>query len=82
MGHRKSDDEKRPVSTGDALRMPSAKVELTSIDAGGKPVGPRDKHEAARSMKKMAVELAELQEKLSAAAIAGGARRILLVLQG
>ncbi len=82
MGHRKSDDEKRLVSTGDALRMPSAKVELTSIDAGGKPVGPRDKHEAARSMKKMAVELAELQEKLFAAAIAGGTRRILLVLQG
>jgi PPK2 family polyphosphate:nucleotide phosphotransferase len=68
--------------TGEALMLPLGTVDLSSIDPRAKPVGPRDKREAARLIEEMAPELASLQERLFAAAVAGGTRRVLLVLQG
>jgi len=69
-------------STAKAMMLPSGAVDLSSIDSGGKPVGPRDKHKAGKLLAEMAPELAALQEKLAAETIAGGRRQILLVLQG
>ncbi|QNK79295.1 PPK2 family polyphosphate kinase [Nakamurella sp. PAMC28650] len=69
-------------STSKALSLPPGAVDLGAIDTRGTPIGPQDKHEAARAMAEIAPELAALQEKLVAEAIRGGRRRILLILQG
>jgi PPK2 family polyphosphate:nucleotide phosphotransferase len=68
--------------TSKALSLPPGAVDLGAIDTRGTPIGPQDKHEAARAMAEIAPELAALQEKLVAEAIRGGRRRILLILQG
>lgn len=68
--------------TSKALSLPPGAVDLGAIDTRGTPIGPQDKHEAARAMSEIAPELAALQEKLVAEAIRGGRRRILLILQG
>src|SRR4051794_9506668 len=69
-------------STGKALMLPGGTVDLGAIDTAGRPVGPKSKSEAKKSMATIGAELAELQEKLVAEAIRGGRRKVLLILQG
>ena len=69
-------------SLRDVLRAPSAPVALADIDPHGKPRAPGDKEETRQQMVADGVELAALQERLYAEGVAGGTRRVLLVLQG
>ena len=64
-----------------ALRCPPD-LDLTAIDPGGRPVGPRDKKAAAAAMEELATRLDALQEALFAEGTGGGSRAVLLVLQG
>jgi len=64
-----------------ALRAPQD-LDLTAIDARGRPVGPRDKDSAAAAMTELEGRLDPLQEALYAEAAGGGRRAVLLVLQG
>jgi PPK2 family polyphosphate:nucleotide phosphotransferase len=64
-----------------ALRAPQD-LDLTAIDARGRPVGPRDKDSAAAAMTELEERLDPLQEALYAEAAGGGRRAVLLVLQG
>lgn len=64
---------------------PSARTAFRVTDAGpagvdprGRPVGPRDREEAAEALAELGPQLAELQERL----YAEGTRAVLLVLQG
>ncbi|WSY16245.1 polyphosphate kinase 2 family protein [Embleya sp. NBC_00896] len=66
-----------------ALRLPGGPVDLTAIDPRATPAFTGDKAAALADIAAMAPRLAELQEKLYAQAVAGGARRrVLLVIQG
>jgi PPK2 family polyphosphate:nucleotide phosphotransferase len=64
-----------------ALRVPPD-LDLTAVDPGGRPVGPRDKKAAAAAMDELRTRLAALQEALFAEGSGGGRRAVLLVLQG
>ncbi|MYW00973.1 polyphosphate kinase 2 family protein [Streptomyces sp. SID3343] len=83
------DETPQPPPRGDvdsvraALRLPGGPVELSAIDPRGTPNFPGDKDEALADIAAMAPQLAELQERLYAQAVAGGARRrLLVVVQG
>jgi PPK2 family polyphosphate:nucleotide phosphotransferase len=64
-----------------ALRCPPD-LDLTAVDPGGRPVGPRDKKDAAAAMEELGTRLDAVQEALFAEGIGGGRRAVLLVLQG
>jgi PPK2 family polyphosphate:nucleotide phosphotransferase len=65
----------------ETFRAP-AELDLARIDPRGLPVGPQDKAAAAQEMAGLGDRLDQLQEALYAEAIGGGARAVLLVLQG
>ncbi|MFJ2472335.1 PPK2 family polyphosphate kinase [Streptomyces sp. NPDC087659] len=72
-----------PGRLRDVLRVPAGgRVDLSSYDPGGIPAGPRNKAEALEAAAAAGTRLAELQERLYAAATAGDRRRLLLILQG
>lgn len=75
-----------PASVGsvrDVLRLHGGAVDLSGADARATPHAPGGKEEALADIAAMEPRLAELQERLYAQAVAGGARRrVLLVLQG
>ena len=64
-----------------AFRVPE-QLDLAAVDPRGRPVGPRDKDDAAEAMVELADRLEGLQEALFAEATGGGRRSLLLVLQG
>ncbi|MFJ8358317.1 PPK2 family polyphosphate kinase [Streptomyces sp. NPDC093984] len=67
----------------DLLRLPVGEpVDLGAHDAGATPGGPGDKAAGLAATARLGKDLADLQERLWAAATAGDRRRILLVLQG
>jgi PPK2 family polyphosphate:nucleotide phosphotransferase len=63
------------------FRVP-ADADLSAIDTRGRPIGPRDKADAAAAMVDLAAALDTLQEALYAEATGGSPRAVLLVLQG
>ncbi|WP_246126901.1 PPK2 family polyphosphate kinase [Embleya hyalina] len=66
-----------------ALRLPGGPVDLAAIDPRATPSFAGDKADALADIGAMGPRLAELQERLYAQAVAGGARRrVLLVVQG
>lgn len=66
-----------------ALRPTGGPVDLSTIDPRATPAFTGDKADAVADIAAMGPRLAELQEKLYAQAVAGGARRrVLLVVQG
>lgn len=67
---------------GDALRLPSGPVDLTSIETDAAPGFDGGKSEGKAALAAMGTELADLQERLWAERTAGSERRVLLVLQG
>ncbi|MFJ6945927.1 PPK2 family polyphosphate kinase [Streptomyces wuyuanensis] len=72
-----------PGRLRDVLRVPAAgRVDLASYDPAGVPAGPRDKAAGLVAAAAAGKRLAELQERLYAAATAGDRRRLLLILQG
>jgi PPK2 family polyphosphate:nucleotide phosphotransferase len=64
-----------------AFRIPE-QLDLAAVDPRGRPVGPRDKDDAAEAVVELADRLEGLQEALFAEATGGGRRSLLLVLQG
>ena len=64
-----------------AFRVPE-QLDLAAVDPRGRPVGPRDKDDAAEAMVEPADRLDDLQEALFAEATGAGRRSLLLVLQG
>lgn len=68
---------------GDSLRLPAGPVDLTALDARSTPGFDGDKGDGQKALEALAIELADLQERLFAAArAAGDRRRLLLLLQG
>ncbi len=65
-----------------ALRVPTGEFDLAALDAGARPVGPKDKESAAADLAELAVRLEQLQERLYAEGAGDSPRRVLLVLQG
>ncbi len=65
-----------------ALLRVSAEPDLTALDPRGRPAGPKGKSGAAEDMVDLAIRLEGLQDALYAEAVGGGARAVLLVLQG
>lgn len=66
----------------ETFRVPSGPVDLEAIDPRGRPIGPRDKADAALEMEDLGARLDARQEALYAEGTAGGRRAVLLVLQG
>ncbi|GAA1838190.1 polyphosphate--nucleotide phosphotransferase [Pseudonocardia ailaonensis] len=66
----------------ETFRVPSGPVDLSAIDTAGRPIGPKDKTDAARAMGELDARLDARQEALYAEGTAGGTRAVLLVLQG
>ena len=66
----------------DLLRLPAGPVSLADLDPGDTSGFDGSKKEAQKALTGLGEELAELQEQLFAHAYTGGARRVLLVLQG
>ena len=66
----------------DRLRLPSGPVRLADLDPGDTGGLPGSKRDGERALRDLGEELADLQERLYAAAYTGGSRRVLLVLQG
>jgi len=64
----------------DLLRLPQGAVTLADLDPGD--TGSDGKKQAEKALREAGDQLVELQERMYAAAYTGGARRILLVLQG
>jgi len=60
---------------------PGAPVDLTALDPRSTP-GVETRAQAEAQLPVLAARVSELQERLYAAAVGGGARRVLLVLQG
>ncbi|MGI3785173.1 MAG: PPK2 family polyphosphate kinase, partial [Janthinobacterium lividum] len=74
---------KSKKSFTDVLRVPPGPVDLTRFDAAATRSAPGGKAKATRVLDaSTGPALATMQEKLYAQAGAGGARRVLLVLQG
>jgi PPK2 family polyphosphate:nucleotide phosphotransferase len=67
---------------GDVLRVPPGPVDLRGIDTRATPGFSGGKADAQKLRPKLAARLSTLQEQLYADGRAGGARRVLLVLQG
>jgi PPK2 family polyphosphate:nucleotide phosphotransferase len=70
------------TSFRDLLRCPAGPVDLTQFEPRATPGFKGGKDEALKELDGYAERLAELQERLYAAATAGDRRRVLLVLQG
>jgi PPK2 family polyphosphate:nucleotide phosphotransferase len=69
----------------ETFRVPAdldSAADLAAIDPRARPVGPRDKAQAAEAMVDLDGQLDNLQEALYAEATGGGPRAVLLVLQG
>ncbi len=66
----------------DKLRLPGGPVDLSELDPDGTPGFDGSKKDAEEALAELGEELADLQERLFANAYTGGARRVLLVLQG
>ncbi|MFF8845249.1 PPK2 family polyphosphate kinase [Streptomyces sp. NPDC015127] len=78
-----ADEPQQPVVLGELLRVPpGARVDLSRHDPSATPAGPPDKPAGLTATARMVPRLADLQERLYAAATAGDRRRLLLVLQG
>jgi PPK2 family polyphosphate:nucleotide phosphotransferase len=82
-------EPRQPLPRGDvasvraALRLSGGPVDLDAIDPRATPNFPGNKDEALADIAAMGPQLAELQERLYAQAVAGGARRrLLVVVQG
>jgi PPK2 family polyphosphate:nucleotide phosphotransferase len=67
---------------GDVLRVPPGPVDLLGIDSRATPGFRGGKADAEKARPALAERLSTLQEQLYAEGRAGGARRVLLVLQG
>lgn len=63
------------------FKLPADFTDVRSLDTRG-TVGPSTKEEAEEALEKLASRLAELQERLYAAAKGGDRRRVLMLLQG
>jgi len=68
--------------TEDPLRLASGPVDLAAVPSDATPGFDGDKKAGKKALADMGDELADLQERLFAEGRAGGARRLLLVLQG
>ncbi|MFC5949126.1 polyphosphate kinase 2 family protein [Pseudonocardia lutea] len=66
----------------ETFRVAPGPVDLSAIDPRGRPLGPRDKADAALAMEDLGARLDSRQEALFAEGTAGGRRAVLLVLQG
>jgi PPK2 family polyphosphate:nucleotide phosphotransferase len=66
----------------DKLRLARGPVHLAELDAAGTPGFGGGKREAQKALRDIGPELADLQERMFAAAYTGGRRRMLVVLQG
>ena len=64
------------------LRLPPGPVDLTRIDSGGTPGFDGDKAEGKAALLGLGDELSDLQERLFAEGRSGGARSVLVILQG
>jgi PPK2 family polyphosphate:nucleotide phosphotransferase len=69
-------------SLREALRTPAPPVALSRLDPRGTPLAPGSKEHTREVALADGLRLAELQERLYAEGVAGGRRRVLLVLQG
>ena len=69
-------------SMSEVLRVPSAGIDLRSVDTRSTPAVSGGKAAAKQLQKKLAPRLADLQERLYAEGRSGGTRSVLLVLQG
>ena len=69
-------------SVTDLLRVPPGGLDLDTLDARATPGFAGKKADAAAAQSELAGQLATLQEQLYAEARKGGARSVLLVLQG
>lgn len=72
----------RVTSFRELLRCPPGPVDLTQFQPRSMPGLKGGKDEALETMPELAQRLADLQERLYAAATSGDQRRLLLVLQG
>jgi len=66
----------------DQLRLDPGPVSLRDLDPGDTPAFEGSKKAAEKALATMGAQLADLQERMFAAAYTGGRRRVLLVLQG
>ena len=66
----------------DKLRLPKGPVALADLDPGDTSLFDGSKKEAQKALAELGEELADLQERMYAAAYTGGSRRVLVVLQG
>ena len=66
----------------DKLRLPQGSVALSDLDPGDTSLFDGSKQEATKALAELGEELADLQERMYAAAYTGGSRRVLIVLQG
>jgi len=66
----------------DVLRHEPGRIPLRERDPRARPLAPGDKATTLHHLAAQADELASLQDRLFAEAAAGGARRLLIVLQG
>jgi PPK2 family polyphosphate:nucleotide phosphotransferase len=66
----------------DQLRLPAGDVSLAGLDTDSKPGFDGGKRAGEKALRDIGRELADLQERMYANAYTGGARRVLVVLQG
>jgi PPK2 family polyphosphate:nucleotide phosphotransferase len=66
----------------DKLRLPQGPVSLADLDPGDTSCFDGTKKQAEKALAGLREELSDLQERMFANAYRGGARRVLLVLQG
>ena len=66
----------------DKLRLDQGPVSLADLDPGDTSLFDGSKQEAKKALAELGEELADLQERMYAAAYTGGSRRVLVVLQG
>jgi PPK2 family polyphosphate:nucleotide phosphotransferase len=66
----------------DKLRLPKGPVALAELDPADTSAFKGSKKEATKALAELGEELADLQERMYAAAYTGGSRRLLVVLQG
>ncbi len=70
------------TTIADALRLAPGPVDLSALDTDASPGFDGGKDEGTEALLEMGEELADLQERLFAEGRSGGARNVLLVLQG
>ena len=74
--------KKKQPSTLEALRVPRGPVDLTSYDTRATPGFRGGKTTGKAALYALGEEVSDLQERLYAEGLSGGARRVLFVLQG